>query len=145
MTEAQQPEPLRGRCLCGAVTITAQPPERHLDACHCTMCRRWGGSAFVSTRMVSDPRLTGEEHIVRYASSEWAERGFCGRCGSHLFYFYKPRRGYSFPVGLFDAAPGFALSEEIFIDEKPDYYAFVGDTEKLTGAEVIDKYSAQQD
>lgn len=32
------------------------------------------------------------------------------------------------------------LAEEIFIDEKLDYYAFAGDAEKLTGPEVMAKF-----
>ena len=32
------------------------------------------------------------------------------------------------------------LAEEIFIDEKPGYYAFDAESEKLTGAEVKAKY-----
>ncbi|MBR0553075.1 GFA family protein [Stakelama marina] len=132
---------LNGRCLCGAVTVTASPPGPELDACHCTMCRRWGGIAFLSTRGVAEPAFTGTEHIRRYASSDWAERAFCDRCGTHLFFHYKPHDTYSFPVGLFDDAPDAAMAEEIFIDEKPDYYAFEGDRERLTGAQVIAKYA----
>jgi len=30
--------------------------------------------------------------------------------------------------------------ERIFIDEKPDHYAFAGDAEKMTGAEAMAKF-----
>ena len=131
---------LEGQCLCGAVTVRMTPPEPHVDACHCGMCRRWGGSALLSLRMVTDPEIEGAEHITRYASSEWAERGFCRQCGTHLFFFYKPKASYSFTAGLFGGADGFAMVEEIFIDEKPAYYAFTGTRERLTGAEVMAKF-----
>ena len=32
-----------GHCLCGGVKITARAASNHVGACHCTMCRRWGG------------------------------------------------------------------------------------------------------
>lgn len=131
---------LEGQCLCGAVTVRIAPAEPHVDACHCGMCRRWGGSALLSLRMVTDPEIGGAEHITRYASSEWAERGFCRQCGTHLFFFYKPKASYSFTAGLFGGADGFAMVEEIFIDEKPGYYEFAGTRERLTGAEVMAKF-----
>ncbi|WNO53830.1 GFA family protein [Stakelama saccharophila] len=140
MTDTNISGDLEGRCLCGAVTISARLPGPELDACHCDMCRRWGGIAFLSTRSVTDPVFTGAEHIKRFVSSDWAERGFCRECGTHLFYFHRPRGTYSFPVGLFDV-PQAIMAEEIFIDEKPDYYAFAADTEKLTGAEVRAKFT----
>jgi len=133
--------PIEGHCLCGAVRVRMTPPVPHVEACHCTMCRRWGGGAYLSLRGVPDPEIEGAEHIVRYASSDWAERGFCGTCGTHLFYFYRPKQSYSFTAGLFDRLDGFTLDEEIFIDEKPGYYDFAGERERLTAAEVIAKYS----
>ena len=43
---------LTGKCMCGAVTITAEPAtggmaDGGLGACHCGMCRAWTSSAFV--------------------------------------------------------------------------------------------------
>lgn len=137
-------ERVEGHCLCGAVTVRMTPPDRHVEACHCAMCRRWGGSAFLSLKLVTDPEFDGEEHITRYQSSAWAERGFCRKCGTHLFYSYKPKTGYSFTPGLFDRLDGFTLAEEIFVDEKPDYYDFAGERERLTGPEVMAKFEVGQ-
>jgi len=30
--------------------------------------------------------FAGEENVAVYKSSDWAERGFCKQCGTHLFY-----------------------------------------------------------
>lgn len=130
---------LEGKCLCGAVTVRITPPEPHVEACHCGMCRRWGGGPFLSLKLVTEPEIGGEEHVERYNSSDWAERGFCRRCGTHLFYYFKPKAGYSFTAGLFDRLEGFTFAEEIFVDDKPDYYDFAGERERLTGAEVMAK------
>ncbi|MEN2711977.1 GFA family protein [Sphingomonas sp. NPDC092331] len=130
---------LEGQCLCGAVQVRVAPSEPHIGACHCGMCRRWGGGPALSLRLVPDPEIEGAEHIVRYSSSDWAERGFCRTCGTHLFYFYRPQSGYSFQAGLFGDLQGHDLAEEIFIDEKPDYYDFAGERERMTGAEVMAK------
>jgi hypothetical protein len=35
--------PLRGQCLCGAVTLTAKHVVPQFHVCHYSMCRRWNG------------------------------------------------------------------------------------------------------
>jgi hypothetical protein len=133
-------ERIEGHCLCGAVTVQGTPTKGHVEACHCTMCRRWSGLAFLGVGCGSDVEIEGE--VVRYRSSDWAERGFCGVCGSHLFFRFLPADNYTFLAGLFpDEALG-PLAEQIFIDEKPPYYAFDADGEKLTGAETLAKAKA---
>lgn len=131
------PESVTGHCLCGAVTVTAKPAKPHLEACHCEMCRRWCGSAYIAVQSDADAVFTGEELITRYASSDWAERGFCSKCGSNLFYRFTPTGSYSFLAGLFDELGDMALGEEIFVDEQPGYYTFAQATVRKTGPEVI--------
>ncbi len=128
---------LNGHCLCGAVTISAVSTKPHLEACHCEMCRRWCGSAYLAVQSDSDVSISGEEHVRRYQSSAWAERGFCSKCGSNLFYRFLPTDSYSFLAGLFDDVDGMMLGEEIFVDEQPPYYSFSQDTVRKTGPELI--------
>ena len=86
----------------------------------------------------------GEENISVFDSSPWAERGFCSRCGTHLFYRLKENNQYLMPVGLFDDQEGLVFDHQVFIDEKPEYYSFANKTSDMTGAEVFEKYSASQ-
>jgi hypothetical protein len=126
-----------GRCLCGAVRFDADDVEVDHHACHCGMCRRWsGGSPFfaANARAVA---FEGEGSIGRYASSEWAERGFCKSCGSTLFYYLRPTRTYMMSVGAFDDPTPFRLVREIFIDHKPEGYALAGDHPRWTEAETL--------
>jgi hypothetical protein len=95
----------------------------------------------VSVRQVA---FEGREHLARYASSEWAERGFCKTCGSSLFYFLKPSQSYTLGVGTFDDPSQFLLDREIFIDHKPAGYALAGDHPRLTEAEVFAEYEASK-
>lgn len=85
----------------------------------------------------------GEEHIATFRSSEWAERGFCRSCGTHLFYRLKEESFYAIPVGLFDGDGAWTLSEQIFIDQKPAFYSFAEKTKNLTGEEVFAQYSGE--
>ena len=116
-----------GQCLCGAVKFEALNIEKRIHACHCSMCRRWNGSPGMGCS-VGAVRFYGEESIGRYPSSEWAERGFCKKCGSNLFYFQKPDR-YTMSVGAFNDQP-FELEKEIFCSYKPAWYDFAGDQPK---------------
>jgi hypothetical protein len=130
---------MHGSCLCKAVTFTAEDAQLEYAACHCGMCRRWsGGSAFFSAAS-RGVVFTGEDHITRYDSSPWAQRGFCSRCGSTLFYFLKPTKTFMMSVGAFDDSTEFRLVREIFIDRKPDGYAFAGDHERWTEAETFER------
>ena len=125
-----------GKCLCGAVTFTAEKVDPHLHACHCSMCRKWGGGPFLAVD-TGEVTFEGEEHIKRYTSSEWADRGFCTECGSNLFYFLKPRAMYIMAAGCFDDEEQFSLAGEIFIDEKPAGYDYAGEHPRQTGEELM--------
>lgn len=125
-----------GSCLCGEVSFQVEPFPSS-QACHCSNCRTWGGGPFISV-----PCKTAEfdGEIKRYASSDHAERGFCPSCGTHLFFHATGPGVYAVPLGLFEDDSGLPFRAEIFIDEKPDAYAFAGDTKKLTGAEFAAKF-----
>lgn len=125
-----------GKCLCGSVTFTAEAVESHLHACHCAMCRSWTGGPMLAAT-AAGVTFKGEEHIVRYDSSEWGARGFCGRCGSSLFFHLKPADQYMLSLGSFDDQSGFDLAGEIYIDAKPPGYGFAGDHPRQTGEEFL--------
>ena len=125
-----------GRCLCGAVTFKAKKVDPHLHACHCTMCRTWCGGPNLSVG-VEAVEFAGEANITAYASSDWAERGFCKACGTNLFY-RMPSTGMTVMcAGVFDNNEEFTLTGEIYVDEKPLGYNFAGDHPRQTGAEFL--------
>lgn len=138
-----------GSCLCGAVRFEIATPPETVGACHCTMCRKWSGGIFLGLEVGADAvTFNGTAEPRTYASSDWAERGFCATCGSSLFYRITapgPHQGqYAFGLGTLDDADGIPLTSEIFIEEKPDGYSFAGDTTKMTGAEVFALYAPSE-
>lgn len=132
-----------GTCLCGAVRIVARMKNSSIGACHCTMCQKWGGGPLLAAECETDVEFDGAEHISTFASSEWAERGFCRECGTHLFYRLKEPGYYAVPVGLFDDGDGWTFDAQIFIDQKPPFYSFAEKTKDLTGPEVFAQYSGE--
>ena len=135
----------KGNCLCGAVSIGVKVMSQNIGACHCRMCRTWGGGPLLAVDCGTDVSFGGEENISVYNSSDWAERGFCSRCGTHLFYRLKESNQHMMPVGLFGDSYTFHFDHQIFIDEKPSFYCFANDTKKMTGAEVFEKFTGTTD
>ena len=131
----------KGLCLCGSVSITVQSDNNSIGACHCGMCRRWGGGPYMEINCGSNVSFEGEENISIFASSDWAERGFCKKCGTHLFYRLKENNQHMVPIGLFGKDNNFVFDQQVFIDEKPAYYNFSNKTEELTGAELFAKFA----
>ena len=81
--------------------------------------------------------FTGEDAITVYNSSDWAERGFCAKCGSHLFYRLKESKQHMVPAGLFDDQENFVFESQVLIDQKPAFYSFSNKTNDMTEAEVF--------
>jgi len=130
---------MKGQCLCGKVSLTVNKAT-DVEACHCGMCQRWGGGPLLAIHCGTDVKISNEDRVSRYDSSEWAERGFCSSCGTHLFYHFKPANSYAVPAGLFHEQPDLQLKEQIFVDRKPDYYDFANHTPMLTEAQVMEKF-----
>ncbi len=143
MSETQQANAV---CLCGATRLLAATVSTEMGACHCTMCRKWGGGPLLAVDCGTAVEIQGEEQVSVYSSSQWAERGFCNACGTHLFYRLKESGQYIIPAGFFDAAEAqHTLDHQIFIDEKPAYYDFANETRNMTGAEVFAMYAPNSD
>ena len=81
-------DPVSGRCFCGAVHFEIDLPTLFCAHCHCSMCRRFHGAAFVTWFGVPYPQfrlVAGDAELTRFRSSEHGTRSFCRRCGSTLF------------------------------------------------------------
>lgn len=131
----------QGKCLCGAVQITAQNVSSSLGVCHCTMCRKWGGGPWLGVDCGTEVSWEGGDNLVAFPSSAWAERGFCKRCGTHLFYRLRASGQHFIAAALFDDIADYRFDHQIFIDEKPDYYNFAEKTPTMTGAEVFARFA----
>jgi hypothetical protein len=112
-----------GACLCGAVRYRVSGPLRPVVACHCTQCRRMTGHFMAATAARrSDFELISRTELKWYVSSAGARRGFCGRCGSTLFWEAAGRDSISIAAGTLDGATGLATACHIFVADKGDYY-----------------------
>jgi hypothetical protein len=117
----------KGTCLCGAVTFEVNGPLRPVIACHCTQCRKQTGSFMHATAAGdSDLRITSSRGLKWYRSSDSATRGFCGECGSVLFWKGDGRDYTAITAGSIDGPTGLAIEGHIFCGDAGDYYEICG-------------------
>ena len=133
-----------GQCLCGEVKLNATKASNKLHACHCGMCRRWGGGPVMAVDCETEVEIQGKENIATFGSSEWAERGFCTKCGTHLFYRLKESGQYIVPIGLLDGLEEVDFEGQLFVEEKPEYYDFSNKTQMITGEQLFAMFQDQQ-
>ncbi len=112
-----------GGCLCGAVRYRVNGPLRDVIACHCGQCRRWHGhfAAYAQARR-EDVEVTGEADLRWFRSSGKARRGFCGTCGSSLFWDALDRDTMAIAAGTVDQPTGLALVGHGWVADAADYY-----------------------
>ena len=120
-----------GGCLCGAVRYEVGAPLRPVVACHCSQCRRGSGHFAAAT---SAPRgavaVVGE--VTWFASSAEARRGFCGVCGSNLFWD-GGGANLSIMAGTLDGPTRLAMAGHIFAADAGDYYAIADGLPRAAG------------
>ncbi len=126
---------MRGSCLCGAVTFVADEPLRSVIACHCTQCRKSSGHFWAATSVPLDRFHLIETGGLRwFRSSSEAERGFCGDCGSSLFWKPGAEGRIAISGGSLDGLSGLVTAQVIFSKDAGDYYTTPQATEVLTGS-----------
>ncbi|APE42027.1 glutathione-dependent formaldehyde-activating protein [Sulfitobacter alexandrii] len=135
---------ISGQCLCGAVQVTAQTENPILRACHCDMCRRHTSGAFFSIETVPGSIVVSGD-ATTYRSSEWAQRGFCGICGSTLWYETLEDGRRNLAAGLFPDGGGAPLQMEFFADMCPQGYRLAGDHTRLGTRETIAMFTGGDD
>lgn len=115
----------RGRCLCGGIRYAVSGPLRDVVDCHCRRCRRFTGPYLPATAAaVADLDLSDPEGLLRWF---WpvpeAGYGFCGRCGSSLFWRSAdtPER-WSIAAGTLEPPTGLRTTSAWWVSEASDYF-----------------------
>ena len=121
-----------GACLCGSVQYTLFGDLRPSVACHCSMCRKTSGHYWSATQVEDQNLLLTRSDTLRwFRSSDWAERGFCGQCGSSLFWRMDGEGMTSIASGTLDLPTGLTTQKHICVADKGDYYAIEAGPEQL--------------
>jgi hypothetical protein len=107
-----------GRCLCGAVRYEVRGPLRDILVCHCVECRRWTGHVGAFSATLEDDLVLLDDAALRWVESpesdRRARRGFCGECGSSLFWKAADGDRINVAVGTLDRPTGLAIGGHWF-------------------------------
>jgi hypothetical protein len=118
---------MRGSCLCGSVVFEVEPPLREALICHCSQCRKQSGHAWAASAVpLARFRLVRSEGLRWFKASKAASRGFCGQCGSTLFWQPHGRDQMSFSPSALDEASGIGTSGHYMPECAGDYYRPAG-------------------
>ena len=112
-----------GGCLCGAIRYSISAEPKVSVNCHCSMCRRHSGAAFLSYLAVDRGAFRIEQgELVDYRSSADAVRSHCGSCGSPLtFVFDAEPESVWVTIGTLDDPDAIAPIENWFVNEKVEW------------------------
>ena len=140
---------MTGRCLCGSVRYELASQPFDAGWCHCRTCQLNSGSpamAFATVKAGDWVVTAGENFIRRTRSSSFAERLFCGECGTPLAIDYDIQPDtFDFSIGTLDDPGAIAPGVHIFWaskvrwfepgDDLPRYDRFRPGTAGLNGTD----------
>ena len=142
--------PLTGGCQCGAVRyrITAAPVKPHI--CHCRMCQKASGAAFMAfaeTDLSSFEWTRGEPAWFR--SSEAVERGFCAACGTSLHFRYVGSDRLDVSLASLDEPNAIVPTTEFGYESRVHWLDLLGSlprstTEGSTPSDALKTYASRQ-
>ena len=107
-----EPTTATGRCDCGGVSYEITGALRDVYNCHCERCRRITGHHMAATAVAPEQITMRADATLRwYDPVPSVHYGFCGTCGSTLFWKVRTTNAFS---GI---APSFRWGEQGFYCE----------------------------
>jgi hypothetical protein len=121
-----------GGCLCGAVRYEINGRMRDVVNCHCSKCRRFHGHYGAYTRVrLQDLKFVEQRGLKWYHSitdeTPNVYRGFCGICGSSLFWHPKEQEMIAVAAGSLDNSTNLKTIGHIWLSQKGDCYTISDD------------------
>ncbi len=132
-TETTENAPSTGQCLCGNVAYEVHGPLRSVVHCYCGQCRKTHGLMGPYTQAEQSALvLINDTGLQWYRSSDQAERGFCNRCGSSLFWrrIGDNQTGVeriSISAGTLDQPTGLSVAGHIYTEDLADFHTIPDD------------------
>jgi len=118
-----------GGCLCGTVRYEVAGSFLAAGHCHCSICRRAHGAAFVTWGLLGPDQFhwtSGEEAVEGYESSPGRRRCFCKMCGSPLAAMHAGKVT-EVVLATVDGDAGVRPREHIFVGSKAPWYEIADD------------------
>jgi len=112
-------EPLKGSCLCGAISFETRGDAVLVGNCHCTDCQKstGAGHATIAGFPAAQVSLTGtpKGYAKQADSGNAVTRFFCPDCGSPLYSEVEAMPGVQFfKLGAFDTCSALAPTVSLY-------------------------------
>jgi hypothetical protein len=121
---------MQGSCLCGAVEFRVEGIYPKAYQCHCSLCRKQGGTSS-NLAIIVEARnfswVTGREHISSYVRPSGFRSDFCARCGSPVPNPLRTTDYYWVPAGLLDDAETLETGAHLFTGSKASWETIPSD------------------
>ena len=111
---------MKGSCLCGSIEFSISATSNNIYQCHCSLCRKQGGSASNSGMVIPLSHLVwikGESHIKSWVKDSGFRSDFCSNCGSPVPNQLRGLDYYWIPVGSLEDGP-FNIVANLYTDSK---------------------------
>ena len=123
-----------GGCQCGAVRYHATRLNDDAHICHCRMCQKAVGNAFISLVSVENDNLAWTRGAAaEFFSSKDTARGFCDKCGTPLYMRDVNETKVYLTIGSFDDPNRVPPKRQVGNESKLDWFAALHD---LPGADT---------
>jgi len=127
-----------GSCLCDKVKYSIDAEVDNFYFCHCKQCRKLTGGPLASNIQLKPTDvnwLSGEDNIKRfdYPGERAFTKAFCKDCGSALPYINEAGTALVIPAGSLDQSPKITPQENIFWDDKAEWFEAGVNAEKHAG------------
>lgn len=115
---------ISGGCLCGALRYEISGSFKGAGHCHCSICRKAHGAAFVTWAHIDPAQfrwVSATDTLGKYESSPGMRRCFCMRCGSPLASELSGKIS-EIVLGNVDGDAGVRPAEHIFVGSKAPWH-----------------------
>jgi hypothetical protein len=117
---------MHGSCLCGAVAFEVSGSLPKLYQCHCSLCRKQGGSTSNTATLVQTKNfrwLSGLPLISSFIKPTGFRSDFCSVCGANLPNPLANTSYYWVPSGAFDEQAQLEIAIHLYLDSKATWDA----------------------
>ena len=135
---------MKGSCLCESVEFELKNFSGNIYQCHCSICRKQGGSSSNSGAIVAIDKLfwvKGQDQVHTWKKETGFTSSFCKNCGSLVPNILRGIDYYWIPVGALEDGE-FEIVANIYTDSKvswapmpergvkfptmPEFHKFIG-------------------
>jgi len=115
---------MQGSCICGAVAFRVETVSPRAYQCHCSLCRKQGGTSSNLAILVEAKDfswIAGREHISSYVKPSGFRSDFCAKCGSPVPNPLRSTAYHWVPAGLLDDLETLEIAAHLYTASKASW------------------------